>query len=105
MIASGSSRKPRGGDGPRLAKLSPIRRAQLKKWLVKENLTYAQARDRLREKWGVITNTHAMCRFWQRHCSPLPRVAAPAREIVFLAKLSILHNGKIRLSDLKAGAS
>ena len=50
---------------------------QLRRWLLLDKLTYAQARVHLRERFGLDFSSGTLCHFWQQYCVP---IAPPARE-------------------------
>lgn len=58
--------KPRADS--KLASLPENQREMLRRWLVDENLSYAAARARLREDFGVETSERALSRFYATEC-------------------------------------
>lgn len=50
---------------------------ELRRWLLVEKLTYAQARVRLRERFGLDLGSTTLCNFWYQRCL---RIAPPPRE-------------------------
>ena len=76
---------------------------QLRRWLLLDKLTYAQARVQLLERFGVSLSIGTMCRFWKQYCLP---IAPPARErhpAVFLDV--VLQSSKpirVRVMETKA---
>jgi len=63
-----TARKTRGDS--KLDALKPAQRDQLAEWLTIDNLTYAQARERVQEEFGVSTTTSALCSFFSRYAVP-----------------------------------
>lgn len=61
-----SGRKPRADS--KLKSLPGQIQAELREWLVEENVSYATARKWLKERHGVQTSIGAICDFWQSHC-------------------------------------
>ena len=64
-------------NGPRLVArnsklraLTPHQRRSLRQWLLRERLTYAEARARLRKKFGVVLSQGTLSRFWNLYCGP-----------------------------------
>jgi len=60
----------------KLRALKPQQRRALKNWLLRDKLTYEQARVRLFEQFGVTISTRTISKFW----STLFRHRAPARD-------------------------
>lgn len=52
----------------KLEALPDNQRDMLIRWFVEENISYDNARDRLREDFNVSTSNDALSRFWQKHC-------------------------------------
>lgn len=58
---------PKPKSNSKLAK-EPIK-SLLKEWLVVENISYDEARERLKEQFGIqVKSDGALTNFWQRHC-------------------------------------
>lgn len=89
-------KKPRGDS--KLDALSPAQKEQLSDWLIEENLTYAQAKARVQEEFGVSTNTSALCSFYSRWATP--RKYAQSRDAA--EEFSQLMEGKFDEATIKA---
>lgn len=63
-----STRKTRGDS--KLDALPPAQQEQLAEWLTIENLTYAEARARVAEQFGVFTSLSALQSFYARFAAP-----------------------------------
>lgn len=61
-------KKPRGDS--KLDALNGQQQALLSEWLTVENLTYAKARERVREQFGITTTRSALCSFYARVAAP-----------------------------------
>ena len=57
---------------------------QLRRWLLLDKLTYAQARVQLLERFGVSLSIGTMCRFWKQYCLPIAPPAHERHPAVFL---------------------
>lgn len=62
------SRKPRSDS--KLDALSEEQQAQLAEWLAVENLSYAAAKEKVREEFGVSTSVAALQSFYSRFAAP-----------------------------------
>jgi hypothetical protein len=60
------STKPRSDS--RLASLNPQQKAQLRTWLVDENLAYEKVVELLRDDFNIRTSTGALSRFYATEC-------------------------------------
>ena len=63
------AQKPRSDST--LDSLSPEQKKMLREWLVEENLSYKEARDRLHEDFNVRTSVGALSRFYATQCFAL----------------------------------
>ena len=63
------SRKPRSDS--KLASLNPQQKAQLRTWLVDENLPYDKVQELLREDFNVRVSIGALSRFYATDCFAL----------------------------------
>jgi hypothetical protein len=63
------SKKPR--SDAKLLSLPPHYREALIRWLTEENLSYADARDRLKKEYSVSTSTGALSQFYATQCFSL----------------------------------
>lgn len=85
------------GDS-RLDALPPEQKEQLADWLTVDNLTYAQARDRVKAEFGVSTNVSALCSFFSRFATP--RKYARSREAA--EEFAELMEGNFDAATIKA---
>lgn len=60
----------------KLLDLPESQRQELRNWLVEEKLTYEQAQQRIKERWGIEVSTQTISKFWQRCCKVVPRETA-----------------------------
>ncbi len=63
-----SNRKTRGDS--KLDALQPAQQEQLAEWLTVENITYAEARARCADQFGVSTSLSALQAFYARFAAP-----------------------------------
>jgi hypothetical protein len=47
--------------------------AQLKQWLIREDISYLAAIARLQQRFGIHASTQQVAKFFQRHAAPKPR--------------------------------
>jgi hypothetical protein len=52
----------------KLRALTPTQVKSLRRWLIRDRLTYDQARAKLRERFGVSLSIGTICRFWYLYC-------------------------------------
>lgn len=64
-----SGRKPNANA--KLRNLPPEQKTALTDWLVDEGISYADARERIAEQFGVTTSLGAISDFWQKECFSL----------------------------------
>ncbi|HEX3988394.1 MAG TPA: hypothetical protein VHZ30_03115 [Verrucomicrobiae bacterium] len=77
--------KPRRDQKPYLTRsLSADQARQLRRWLFIEEITYAQAGKRLKERFGIVANRMAIFNFYHRHAKPMPRDIARGHRRVAL---------------------
>ena len=70
----GTNRRTVAATQGKLASLTHRQRESLKRWLVKEKLSYAAARSRLQERFGLTVSDATISNFWHQHCfKPLQR--------------------------------
>jgi hypothetical protein len=63
----------------KLDALTPAQRATLISWLTVENVTYAVAKTRVAEQFGIVTNRNGLSKFYRRFCQLVTRPeSAPA---------------------------
>jgi len=77
-----SGRKP--NSNAKLRNLPPEQKTALTDWLVDEGISYAEAKDRLKEEFGISTSTGALSNFWDKECFTLKfrRARTVAEELV-----------------------
>lgn len=63
------SKKPR--SDAKLLGMPPHYREALIRWLTEDNLSYAEARDRLKKEYSVSTSTGALSQFYATQCFSL----------------------------------
>jgi len=97
-------RKARSDD--KLANLTPEQKAMLRSWLVDENLSYDQAKQRLHDDFNVETSKGALSKFYARDCFTLraseARNFAEHVERELLAKDSTFDRATLALVKQKA---
>lgn len=91
-----TAKKIRGDS--KLDALPPAQKEQLADWLTIDNLTYAQARDRVLAEFGVATTTSALCSFFSRVATP--RKYARSREAA--EEFAQLMEGQFDEATIKA---
>lgn len=57
----------------KLMDLPESQRQELRAWLVDEKLTYAQAAQRIHERWGIKVSQTTISTFYGRFCNHVPR--------------------------------
>lgn len=93
------SRKPRSDS--KLDALSEEQHVQLAEWLTLENISYAQARDRVREQFGVSTSLAALQSFYSRFAAPWKY----ARKKEAADQFAELMEGNFDAANIKAAKS
>jgi len=70
----------------------------LVKWLAEDKLTYAQARQRLKTEFGVVTTDSALSGFWQQVVAPRQwaKLVTAERAKVFVGESRILLEIQVR---------
>jgi hypothetical protein len=53
----------------KLAGLPQAKRQQLRRWLLQDRLTYAQAAQQIKERWGLAVSIQTISNFWTRFCN------------------------------------
>ncbi|MBI5770823.1 MAG: hypothetical protein HZA93_23805 [Verrucomicrobia bacterium] len=91
-----TTRKPRGDS--KLDALAPSQKEQLAEWLTVENLTYAEARTRVAEQFGVFTTASALQSFYSRFAAPWSYARAAGDAEAFAS----LMEGKFEPAAIKA---
>lgn len=54
---------------PKLATLSKRQLAQVKRWLIVENITYSQCQVRLKERFGLTVSQTGLSEFYSKFCA------------------------------------
>lgn len=80
-----STRKPRGDS--KLDALLPEQQERLAEWLTIENLTYAEAKERVQAEFGVSTTPSALQGFYSRFAAPWKYARARGEAESFAALL------------------
>lgn len=86
-------RKPRG-EGV-LAKLSDDHKAELRQWLLSENLTYAEARSRLEERFQIKPSLPAIAYFFHRFCVPKEKPAPYVQKMIIEIRIVAPENFEV----------
>jgi hypothetical protein len=74
----------------KLRALTPTQVKSLRRWLIRDRLTYDQARAKLLEQFGVSFSTGTVFRFWYSYCQDVKPSPPDRRPRVFLDV--ILHS-------------
>lgn len=91
-----NTRKPRSDS--KLDALNPEQQERLAEWLTIENLSYAAARERVREEFGVSTTASALAGFYSRFAAPWKYARARGEAESFAA----LMEGQFDAASIKA---
>jgi hypothetical protein len=83
--------KPRSDS--KLASLPPKQKAELRAWLIEDNKSYEEARELVRQKFGVYTSTGALSKFYRTECFTLrtSEAKAFAEEAVKAGRASVAN--------------
>ena len=74
----------------KLAALTAGQSQALLRWLNQDKVTYAVAREKLLNKFGVSLSIWAISTFWHRHNAPQAPVSANAETLIEL----VIHAGR-----------
>jgi hypothetical protein len=79
--SSHSSNQPRTeARKSKLRELTPVQVESLTRWLMEENVIYAEARNRLQKRFSVSLSIHSIYDFFHKYCA---RPATPKPDVLF----------------------
>jgi hypothetical protein len=84
MTRKSSSPRIEARKKSKLRALTPTQVKWLRRWLIRDKLTYDQARAKLREQFGISLSTGTMSRFWCTYCQPAAPPTHDRQPRVFL---------------------
>ena len=71
---------PRNVRKQKLSSRSVVR--ALKRWLLRDKITYEQARARLLKQFGISVSMSRICAFWQRNCQRVTKLPASQNPVL-----------------------